>query len=285
MSPDVLAGKQNPDGGWPYGRGSSWTEPTVYAILAMLAIGEKVRARRGVAWLKEMERPDGGWRPHRGVEESTWVTALAALVPEEELGASAHARAIGWLIDAAGVESSRTARLRRWLMGYAADPDLEFAGWPWLEGSAAWVGPTAVAILALDKEKRLPRARRRVAEGRRFLMRRRCSAGGWNYGSPHALGYPTKEYPETTGMALAALRGEPARKIERSIGLARAFLHQSRSADALNWLRLGLAAQGALPEGYRLPEEVIYRTVPEIALNLVVSTGPAGYSLLLGESV
>ena len=37
MSPDVLAGKQNPDGGWPYGRGSSWTEPTVYAILAMLA--------------------------------------------------------------------------------------------------------------------------------------------------------------------------------------------------------------------------------------------------------
>jgi hypothetical protein len=163
MSPDVLAGKQNPDGGWPYGRGSSWTEPTVYAILAMLAIGEKVRARRGVAWLKEMERPDGGWRPHRGVEESTWVTALAALVPEEELGASAHARAIGWLIDAAGVESSRTARLRRWLMGYAADPDLEFAGWPWLEGSAAWVGPTAVAILALDKEKRLPRARRRVA--------------------------------------------------------------------------------------------------------------------------
>jgi hypothetical protein len=229
-----------------------------------------------------LERPDGGWRPHTGVEESTWVTALAALVPEDELGAAAHGRATGWLTDATGAESSRIVRLRRWLMGPVADPDLEFAGWPWLEGSAAWVGPTAVAILALDKENRLPKARQRVAEGRRFLMRRRCSGGGWNYGAPHALGYAAKEYPETTGMALAALRGEPAPDMERSIGLARALLGQSRSADALNWLRLGLAAQGALPPGYRPPGEVVYRTVPEIALSLLVSAGPPGYSLLLG---
>jgi hypothetical protein len=230
-----------------------------------------------------LQRPDGGWRPHPGVEESTWVTALAALVPEEELGEGARARGLGWLLDATGAETSPIVRLRRWLMGDRADPDLEFAGWPWLEGSAAWVGPTVVAILALDKEKRLPKARQRVAEGREFLIRRRCAAGGWNYGAPRALGYAAQEYPETTGMALAALRGEPAARMERSIGLARAFLDQCRSADALNWLRVGLTAQGAMPQGYRPPEEVVCRTVPEIALDLVVSAGPAGYALLLGE--
>ena len=105
MSPDALADKQNPDGGWPYGRGSSWTEPTAYAVLAMLAAGEKARARKAIAWLKCLERSDGGWRPRPGVEESTWVTALAALVPREEFGRAAHDRAVGWLIDAAGAES------------------------------------------------------------------------------------------------------------------------------------------------------------------------------------
>jgi hypothetical protein len=283
MSPDALADKQNPDGGWPYGRGSSWTEPTAYAVLAMLAAGEKARARKAIAWLKCLERSDGGWRPRPGVEESTWVTALAALVPREEFGRAAHDRAVGWLIDAAGAESGAVVRLRSWLLGEAPNPDVQFAGWPWLEGSAAWVEPTALAILALDKEPGRAKARQRAAEGRRFLMSRRCPAGGWNHGSTHALGYATKEYPETTGRALAALGGEPKPELERSIGLARTFLGESRSADAINWLRLGLTAQGALPQRYRPPEGVVCRTVPEIALDLLISAGPAGYSLLLGH--
>ena len=40
MSIELLVSKQNRDGGWPYVRGTSWTEPTVYAILALLAAGE-----------------------------------------------------------------------------------------------------------------------------------------------------------------------------------------------------------------------------------------------------
>jgi hypothetical protein len=282
MSPDALADRQNSDGGWPYGRGSSWTEPTAYAILAMLAAGDKVRARKGMAWLKGLERSDGGWRPRPGVEESTWVTALVALLPKQEFGPAAHDRAVGWLIGATGAESGAIVRVRSWLLGEAPNSDMDFAGWPWLEGSAAWVEPTALAILALDKESQLPKARQRAAEGRRFLMNRRCSAGGWNHGSTHAVGYAAKEYPESTGRALAALAGEPKLKLERSIDLARTFLVQSRSADAINWLRLGLTAQGAMPAGYVSPQEVRYRSVPEIALDLLIGSGPAGYSLLLG---
>jgi hypothetical protein len=114
-------------------------------------------------------------------------------------------------------------------------------------------------------------------------MNRRCSAGGWNHGSTRALGYATKEYPESTGRALAALAGEPKTALEQSIGLARGFLNDSRSADAINWLRLGLTAQGAPLERYRPPGEVVYRTVPEIALDWLLLAGPAGYSLLLGN--
>ncbi len=63
--------------------GGSWTEPSVYAILALLAAGETAPAKRGIGWMLRTARPDGGWASRPGVGESSWVTALAALLPEE----------------------------------------------------------------------------------------------------------------------------------------------------------------------------------------------------------
>ena len=40
MSIELLVSKQNRDGGWPYVKGRSWTEPTAYAILALIAGGK-----------------------------------------------------------------------------------------------------------------------------------------------------------------------------------------------------------------------------------------------------
>ena len=71
--------RQNRDGGWPYIRGASWTEPTAYAILALLAPGEPVLAERGMRWMRAAQRRDGGWPLRPGVERNTWVTALEAL--------------------------------------------------------------------------------------------------------------------------------------------------------------------------------------------------------------
>jgi len=54
-------------------------------------------------------------------------------------------------------------------------------------------------------------------------------------------------------MALAALRGVRSPGHQRGLAVARRFLGECRSADALNWLRLGLLAHGQLPAGYCHP--------------------------------
>jgi hypothetical protein len=283
MSIEFLAGRQNSDGGWPYVQGVSWTEPTVYAVLAMLAAGETEPARRGLNWLRAAELADGGWPPQASVDESTWVTALVALVPEEHLGPAAHGRAIAWLTWCKGEESRPMYRFREWLLGNPRSPEQKFPGWPWVPGTAAWVAPTSLAILALCQEQsRRPSATigERIEEGQRFLLMRMCREGGWNHGSVRALGYESNPYPETTGLALAALRGVQAPELNRAIPLARRFLAACRSADALNWLRLGLMAHGQLPPGFAPPAPLTYRTVPETSLNLLVAEAQQGRRVL-----
>ena len=286
MSIDLILSRQNRDGGWPYVRGASWTEPTVYAILALLEAGEHAGARRGLEWLRAKQLPDGGWPPQTGFDESTWVTALVALLPAEQLGEAAHARAIEWLLATAGQESSRTYRLRMWLLGVPQLPEQEFPGWPWIPGAAAWVGPTSLAMMALEKEngrKPSPMLKARIEEGRNFLLRRMCHGGGWNHGSVRALGYESSPYPETTGMALAALRGVSGDATESAIEIAEKFLSECKSADAMNWLRIGLMAHGRLPEGYNPPVVLTCRTLPETSLDWLLAQAPMrGRELFLG---
>lgn len=285
MTIETLATRQNPDGGWPYIRGASWTEPTVYSVLAMLAAEENERAVRGLHWLRRVARPDGGFAPQAGVAESSWVTALVALLPPDRLGAPAHERAIQWLLGATGTESTLVYRLREWLLGNPRPAEQAFAGWPWTLGAAAWVGPTSLAILALDKEGRRrpsPEIARRVSEGRKFLVVRACRGGGWNHGASQAMGYQSDAYPETTGMALAALRGVDTPEVRRAIGMAQRFLADSRSADAINWLGLGLMAHGGLPAGYSRPAGVECRTLPETSLAMLFGEVQKGRDVLWG---
>jgi len=281
MTTAKLLEQQNPDGGWPYRRGGSWTEPTVYAVLALAAAGEWATAERGLVWIRAGQRDDGGWQARPGVGESCWVTSLAVLLPAERLGVKRHQRATAWLSATTGLESTTVYRVRQWLMGSQAATETQAPGWPWVTGSAAWVSPTSLAILALDRENRLhpaPGLASRIEAGRRFLINRMCKGGGWNHGSVRALGYESAAYPETTGMALAALRGCRGRETDQSLDLAVRFLDECRSADALNWLRLGLAAHGRMPGGYTPPAGITYRTVPEVATSILADGALGGKS-------
>jgi Prenyltransferase and squalene oxidase repeat len=276
MAIEFLLKKQNPDGGWPYIGGGSWTEPTVYAVLALLGEGETAQSKRGLDWILRTRRSDGGWASRPGVGESTWVTAVAALIPQERVGAAVHEGAINWLMSVQGVDTTRLFSLRQWLLGRPASMDKANPGWPWTPGAAAWVGPTAMAVIALEAEhKRRPSARleERAEMGRNFLLAHMCKEGGWNHGSTAAWGYQAPPYPETTGMALLALAGKPSSQLQPALTMGRKFLAESRSADAQNWLRLGLHAQGQLAAGYTPPDGVVFRTIPEVALDHIAAAG------------
>jgi hypothetical protein len=282
MSIQFVLSRQNRDGGWPYVHGGSWTEPTVYATLAMLVNGQSEPARRGLEYLRGSQLRDGGWPPQRGFDESTWVTALVALLAPDQLGNAAHARAIDWLMSTKGEESSLKFRVRTWIRGGEQVPGWEFHGWPWVPGTASWVGPTSLSILALENEmgRRPSEAiRQRIGQARQFLLGRMCRGGGWNTGSIRAFGYESSPYPETTGMALAALRGVRSPETERAIEVAGSFLKECRSADALNWLRIGLLAHGRMPGDYRLPAGVTCRTLLEVSLDMLLAGTHHGSSV------
>ena len=246
MSIQLVVSKQNRDGGWPYVRGTSWTEPTVYAILALLAAGELEPARRGLKWLRAAQLSDGGWPPQTGFDESTWVTALVALVPPDQLGDAAHARAIDWLLGTSGEESSRDLPRASVASGHAANArSTNFRAGPGFPARRRGWDRPRWRFWRWKREAPAGLRRRSggaIEEGRSSCCGACAQGGGWNHGSVRALGYESTPYPETTGMALAALRGVRSRETESALNVADRFLRECRSADALNWLRIGLMA-------------------------------------------
>ena len=250
-SVEMLTSIQNADGGWCYAAGSSWTEPTALALLAMMSRPHRSDAfDRGIRWLTALRRADGGWPPSPNVAESTWVTALAATVLAESGQLQSSDSSIDWLLNQTGRESSVVHRLRRWMLGIQSEYGEQQDGWPWFPGAAAWVSPTASTIVALQKvQKRHPRPEilARIHEGQEFLLARTCRDGGWNHGSSRALGYESDSYPETTGLALVALRGVQSPRIARALVCAEKHLNTCRSSVALSWLHLGLLAHGTVP--------------------------------------
>ncbi len=242
--------KQNPDGGWAYSRGCSWAEPTALVLLAQTVTGiDRESFAAGANYLRSLAAPDGGWRPQSGVAESNWVTSLVAVLPP---GWVDSRPAIEWLKRQTGRESAGRTDLPN--------------GWPWFTGASAWVAPTAFSILAFERalqQRADAEISNRVAEGKRFLLSRRCADGGWNYGGNRALGRDGDSYPETTGIALLALRG-----VQVDLACAKRHLAGCRSAEGIAWLRMGLAAQG---ESAAVIREPAIRTITDAALWAIAS--------------
>ncbi len=287
---DTLRGRlsraQNPDGGWGYGAGHlSWTEPTAYALLALMPADDSV-VRRGVRWLLSIQRRDGGWPPAASVDQSTWVTAVAMLALARAGRLPDGSPAIHWLLDQTGKESKWLVRVRQSLLGVRPDQVSGDLGWPWFPGAAAWVTPTAMSILALRYLHRRGNtsAQDRILEGERFLLSRMCSDGGWNHGSARALGYEAASYPETTGVALLALAGSRLHELSRSVACASKHLAECRSSHGSSWLQLALLAHGQKPGDFgRQATTGIAppRSLPDIAIAILAERALEGTHVLV----
>lgn len=287
MDIDSILRLQNHDGGWSYRKGgSSWTEPTVFALLAqLLGNGPLPELDRGMAWLRTAQRADGGWPPCPSVTQSTWVTAMVALLPRDALGHTVHTGAINWLMGQTGKETSFAYRLRSELSGNGAGSDEPRRGWPFFPGAAAWVTPTAFGVLALEKVRRDQAngvLQQRILVGREFLLDRICKDGGWNYGRSSVLGVDAPSYPETTGQALLALNEVKSPKLDAALAAAQEQARTCQSSEALSWLRLGLRAHGVvLPGPARKLES---RHVIDSALNILAQAAIHGRNMFLEKS-
>jgi len=278
----VLAARQNQDGGWPYTRGSSCTEPTAYALLALAATGDTASSMvgRGYDWLARFQRADGGWAPSPRVDGSTWVTALILLLPDRGVAMKREA-ALQWLAGNNGRESSWIERARSALLSGQVRPT-GGAGWPWFPDTTAWVTPSCIGLLALGKANRLRRSTRleeRCNNARQYLLSHVCRDGGWNHGSTKALGYDSDSYPETTGQALLALHGVDGDTLHISLDRALRHFDSCRSLEALSWLKLGLLAQDRQPPDRPAPRG--HGSVPEVAINLLAEAAANGRNVFL----
>ncbi len=202
-------------------------------------------ARKGIAQLLSLQRPDGSWPAFLGDSDSSWTTALAlcALNAVTDL-ADARERAFRWLIEVRGREGHW---FWRWKFK-TADRDVRFDpdkyGWPWISGSASWVIPTAFSVVAIKQCtvcNRSVASEKRIHLGVEMLLDRVCVGGGWNSGNSVVYGVPLRPHVEATANALLALQDEQQSEvIERSLAWLRQEAARIDSVSSLAWCILSL---------------------------------------------
>lgn len=236
----------NSDGAWGYHPGgTAFTEPTSLASLALVVHGAAPQRRRtGLDWMAEVQQENGSLPLSPDLSSPCWPTGLAILA---WLGADADRRpryegnvqkAGSWLLNIRG----RPAPHAPDVLGH----DTSLQGWPWVADTHSWVEPTAYAVAALRAVGKAEHPH--VREGVRLLLDRTIPEGGWNYGNKRVLRNTLRPFPATTGIALAALAGEPPdSRIEASIGYLIEELGHVRSPQSLAWGLIGLTAWKARP--------------------------------------
>jgi hypothetical protein len=246
----------NPDGGFGAAPGlPSQTEATALAALALAGDGGSGGALEGAqAWLGARQHADGSWPLLSELDEPSWATSHAVLALARLPGGRERAlRGARWLLDREGRRPGALESLVARLRGRARilDQDARLRGWPWAEGASAWVEPTAWALLALKAVRRDlggGRVGERIDEGERLLLDRVCPEGGWNYGNAAVFGEALDPYPDTTALALLALRERPLGAVRAaSLAALRRELGPGASVLALALGALCLGAYGEEP--------------------------------------
>lgn len=261
---------RNADGGWPFQRGASWTEPTALALLALQSANHSGDARPlAASWLAAKQLPDGGWPPCATVPTSTWVSSLVLVaLAQERASASGSSKGVQWLSGQVYPDLPSLEVLVQRSLGVS--PSKAPGSSPWFPGTAGWVNPTASSILALSCwSNRLPDAdlSNTVHRAQTYLLSRRCSDGGWNHGGSLQRSEESPSYPETTGLALLALANTASPALDPALLLAETFLRNPVSPEGSAWLLMGLAAHGRNAQERQPPLRP--KTNRDIALQII----------------
>jgi hypothetical protein len=235
-----LLSSQNKDGGWGYAPlQRSIVEPTSASLLALRETPSAGNAcRRAIDWLRRTQNPGGGWGFGSGDSESAWPSAWAILgltmcgEPGDFLERSAK-----WLLRVKPVQLADdamqgTKRILR--------IDASLQGWPWLPGEAAFIEPTALAMLALGSRPVFA-ASARINEALKYIQDRRCQGGGWNIGNPFMFSSPLPARAHTTALVVLALANlAPATIMPEDIKALRSEMQRDLGILALAWGLLAL---------------------------------------------
>jgi uncharacterized protein (DUF362 family) len=229
-----------PTGGWGYWTGQPiHFEPTCLAILALRdSHPELVES----AWkaLDPQAAGSGLYRLDRGRPEAIWPTSLVVATRVGLGQANAVERSVRKLLDLRGRTIKGDPEVQSM---YDIDP--ERVGWPWADGTFAWVEPTAWAVLALRTAGQ--GSHPRVIEGVKLLLDRSFETGGINYGNRKVLESMTEPIPGPTAVMLLALQGHD----EPRVVAARRYLAKAvapmTDLEHLGWAKLALACHANDP--------------------------------------
>ena len=196
----ALLDARNRDGGWGYAAGRrSRIEPTSWAALAL---GHSEGHAPDVESLRAWKRQNDWLMDVPGAPPNTAFNALAALTFLQEPSAASLAQPIvDRLIETKGLRFAQHKAAPR--------QDNSLQAWPWVEGTASWVEPTAWCLLLLKKvrsQSLSQEAHERIRIGEQLLFDRVCHDGGWNYGNAEVYGQKLWPYVPTTAVALLAMR-------------------------------------------------------------------------------
>ena len=211
---DKLLSRRGNAGAWGYRSSGQYSaEATALAALAGWSqLDASARTSILDCW-KNHQLPDGGWSsiaPSRS--GGNWPTAIIAnTLAQVAPNHLCLPRALRRLVAAEPGEAFWLWRLKFRTTDTQVRFDPSKYGWGWISDSVSWVIPTAGAILALERGRRLGLIRgrdveRRLALGGSMLLDRMCPGGGWNAGNSVVHGVALAPHIDATSIALAGLR-------------------------------------------------------------------------------
>jgi hypothetical protein len=211
---DQLLSRRGRTGAWGYRIGGQYSAEAT--ALATLAVWQQLDAPARTSILdywKSHQLSDGGWSSIAPLSSAgNWPTAIIANTLVQV--APKHPclpKALRSLVSAEPGEAFWLWRLKFQTTDTQVRFDPSKYGWGWVSDSVSWVIPTAGAVLALERGRRLGLIRgkeveRRLALGCSMLLDRMCPGGGWNAGNSVVYGVVLAPHIDATSIALSGLR-------------------------------------------------------------------------------